>query len=80
MKLLFSKIERYLLNNQTDPFVIYEKKGSALIDDFEETENIEFPTLTNQPSIYNKLAIGIFLNKKLAKQALQVKPEKDKEI
>ena len=66
LKLHFSKIERYLLANQASPFVVSERSKNTMIDDFEATKTISIPELTSTPSIYNKLAAGVFKDKRIA--------------
>ena len=63
IRALFSKVERYLLTNQANPFVITEKKKPCLSDDFEDMSSFEFPPITSKTSIYNKLAAGVFVSK-----------------
>ena len=43
-----------------------EKSKKTMIDDFEVTKNTFFPELTRTPSTYNKLAAGVFKDKKIA--------------
>ena len=78
-KVLFSKIERYLLSNQATPFVISDKSKNTMTDDFEVTKNMWFPQLTSLPSNYNKLAVGVFKDKRIAKLVLQDDSELDED-
>ena len=66
-KTLFTKIERYLLYNQANPFVVSNKYSHKLEDDMKVMEQIELPTPQDQAKIYRKLATGIFADKRLAK-------------
>ena len=65
-KTLFSSVERYLLYNQANPFVVSSKYCHKLDDDMKEMEQIEFHSPQDQSKIYKKLATGIFADKQLA--------------
>ena len=58
MKILFRRVERYLLEQQAMPFVITDDADRLLIDDFKDF-NVKFPPMTHKHSNYNRLVRGV---------------------
>ena len=59
-KMLFTKVERYLLHSQADPLVI-NSKGFQLKSNFDDTEfNEDFRKDTGHSKYYQRLVKGVY--------------------
>ena len=61
LKLLFTRLERYLMSNQARPFVLKGKASSEEKDDSIDEETLE--VLKPQSKHYNSLIEGLYHSK-----------------